>query len=446
MSSIKKWLPGRGWLVLPPIVVGILVVAVLARSKQALPRTEPRETAIPVDVLTVDEVPVRPSAIGYGTARPKNVWTAVAEVGGRAVEIHPDLRTGNEINASEVLVKIDPTDYQLRIQQRTAERSQAEAQLEQLVQGERSDAESLKVQQELLKVRKTEAARLRELRGNAAASQSESDNAEAAYLQQELAVQTLKRTIALMPAQQLAAQAAIQLARAKLDEARRDLERTTLRAPFDGLLSGVDLQPQQYLAPGQSLFELHDIATVEVEAQFSLAQMSRLVAIGDDPQESTEIVPHKIKPAEVLAQLTATVTVRSGDVAVEFRGQPVRASGTIDEETRTLGIVVEVDSTGQLDERRTVALRSGAYCEVVLARKAEARGILIPRTALRSGGVFLVNDTNRLQHHQVTVRGRFGKQLLVAGLSPGVRLVANPPLQAADGLLIEAAEFKAEEK
>lgn len=446
-SNFTKWFPTRRWLIVPPVIVGIVVVGALARSKKELPKGEPAERAIAVNYIDVAVQSVRPSITGYGSARPKNIWTAVAEVGGRAIEIHPMLRSGNSVMQDDVLLRIDPADYQLRIQQREADLSQAEAQLQQLVAGSRSDQQSLILQKALLEVRQSEVNRLRQLRGNAAASQSESDTAQAAYLQQALAVESLERTIALTPAQISSANAAIKLASARLDEAKRDLARTTITAPFAGLLSGVNLQPQQYVAPGQQLFELHDVDTIEVEAQFSLSQMNRLLAIGASAAKAQAAEANfaaEVTPSELLGELGATVTVRSGDVAVEFEGQPVRASGTIDEETRTIGIVVEVSSTGQLNEYRTVALRSGTYCEVVLTRQADATEIVIPRTSVRGKDVYLIDDANRLVRRAVRVRGSLRRQLIVDGLDSGDRLVVQPPTDVAEGLLVDPRKISGE--
>ena len=144
----------------------------------------------------------------------------------------------------------------------------------------------------------------------------------------------------------------------------------------------------------------------------------------------------KINPKELLAELTATVTVRSGDVAIEFEGRPVRALSTVDEQTRTLGIVVEVVAAGQLNEQRTVSLRSGAYCEVILSRETAAFAIVVPRTAVRDDSVYLVNDSDQLERRDVQIRASLGRDLVVEGLVPGDRLVIQPPPNAAAGLLV----------
>lgn len=436
MKRLKRWVSSPKWLVVPPVLIGLAVVVALANSRKELPRIPTEERAIPVDVMTVTSRPIRQTVVGYGTASPERIWTAVAEIGGRVTEVHPEFESGNRVDKRERLLQIDPADYELRIQQRAAELKQAEAELEQVQQGVRSDRTSLELQQALLEVRKQDVERLRQLRGSSAASQSESDLAQAAYLNQALAVESLQRTLSLSDAKLQSARAAISLAEARLREAQRDLERTTIEAPFDGLLVDAELQPGQYLSPGQALFELHDIDVIEVEAQFSLAQLSQLVLVGQ-PGETLE-VPAEIEPNRFLETLSATVTVRSGDVDVTFEGDPIRVTAAIDRQTRTLGVVVEVDTPARLGPGAAVALRSGAYCEVALFRRDPIEQIAVPRTAMREDAVFVIDADGRLRRRPVTVRGSLDDRRLIDGLRPGERLVLNPPADATDGLLVEA--------
>ena len=114
MSATHRWIPSRRWLFLPPILIGLLGVALLAMSRKELNRVPIEEAAIPLRVMRAMNTEVSPTATGYGTARPLRVWTAVAEVGGRIVDTHTDLRSGVFVKAGEPLLKIDDQDYLLR--------------------------------------------------------------------------------------------------------------------------------------------------------------------------------------------------------------------------------------------------------------------------------------------------------------------------------------------
>src|SRR6056297_2362772 len=104
MTTPKQWRLSRRWLIAPPVLIGLAVVIVLAGRRQQLPRTEPAELAVPVNVLSVEPEPIRQTVIGYGTARPERIWTAVAEVGGRVVEVAPDLESGARVGRGDWLL------------------------------------------------------------------------------------------------------------------------------------------------------------------------------------------------------------------------------------------------------------------------------------------------------------------------------------------------------
>jgi hypothetical protein len=139
MSRFAKFVPSRRWLIVPPNLIGIAVVGVLARSKKPLARLEPTELATQLVVQRVYRQAVPAVATGHGTAKPVRTWSAIAEVGGRIVEMRRNLRSGISIQEGEMLLVIDPTDYELQVRQRKSDRLQAESELEQLRLNETAD-------------------------------------------------------------------------------------------------------------------------------------------------------------------------------------------------------------------------------------------------------------------------------------------------------------------
>ncbi len=446
MSRFSRWIPSRRWLLIPPVVIGVTVVMILANSQKELARVAPQETSIPLLVTQVQAEPIFAEAIGFGTARARRVWTAVSEVGGRIRQTHHNLRSGIHVEQGQLLIHIDPIDYELRVQQRRADLAQFEAQLEQLELGRTADQHSLEIQENLLKVRESEVRRFQQLGESAAASQSEQETAQATWLQQAQSVQTLKNSLMLYPAQIAAAEANVNLAKSRRAEAERDVERTTIVAPFSGVLSDVSLEPNQYVAPGERLFQLLDTQLVEVEAQFSQAQLSQLWTShlpSSDPASpgmASQATPSPYAPpgSKLAAGLSAVVTTRSGDVTRTYTGQPVRISESLDDQTRTLGIVIRVRNEEGVPGSQPFALRPGAYCEVTLTAKAATTAMLIPRSCLEAGSVFVVDHENRLRRREVRVGFALRDHVVISeGVSDGDLVVVNPPAIVMDGALIE---------
>ena len=105
----------RQALILPPILIGAAVLfAVVARRNTPQQEAIP-EASRPLFVIKVPRTTVVPRVLGFGTARPGDIWTAVAEVKGRITQTHPELNAGAVIRQGETVVRVDPTEYELQI-------------------------------------------------------------------------------------------------------------------------------------------------------------------------------------------------------------------------------------------------------------------------------------------------------------------------------------------
>jgi multidrug efflux pump subunit AcrA (membrane-fusion protein) len=456
MNRLRKFLPSRRWLFVPPVIAGIAVVILMVRLRQELPRVDLDESPLELPVIRVEARPVRPRVEAYGTARPRRTWQAVAEVGGRIAEVHLQLDSGRAVDAGDVLLRIDDVDFQLRLEQRQADLRAAEASLRELRLSQTADETSLQIEQELLEVTRKELQRVQQLYRTNAVSSTELESVEGRLLQQTQAVQRLKNSVTLYPARIQSAEASISLATARVKEARRDVDRCTIRSPFAGVLAGVDLEIDQVVMPGQTLFELYDRRYLEVEARLSLAQLDRLWP-SQFAEERYREVP--LTDEAILKELAAVVTTRSGDVTHRWRGRPTRITESLDERTRTFGIVIEVenslaaasdqagktgdppDTVNEVPESRLptpkLPLRPGAFCEIRLLGKLIPQGILVPQTALDGDAVYVVDDQNRLQLRAVEIGVRMGDQRLINhGLRSGELVAVKPPVPAIRGMLV----------
>ena len=177
MNRFTRWLPSRRWLFIPPVLVGMAIFAAFALSRKELPTREVPETTVFLNVLTIESQFLYPKATGYGTVQPSRTWTAIAEVSGSIVETHPALDSGKKIAAGELLVRIDASDYELRVSQRQADLDSAQAKLQELEASRVADEASLVIESDLLLVNQQELGRRQELKNQRATSTSEFDQA-----------------------------------------------------------------------------------------------------------------------------------------------------------------------------------------------------------------------------------------------------------------------------
>lgn len=92
----KRW---RRWLIIPPVVVGMAVLVTLVVLRDPPARREATEVARTLRVIQLSPLDVLPRVVGHGTSRPARSVRVVAEVPGRVISVHPDLRAGAIIRA-----------------------------------------------------------------------------------------------------------------------------------------------------------------------------------------------------------------------------------------------------------------------------------------------------------------------------------------------------------
>lgn len=426
----------RSLLVAAPIVAGVAIFIWMVRHRQAPARTPIAEAARPLRVIEAPLAALRPRAIGYGTARPADIWSAVAEVKGQVIATHPELNPGAVLKAGEVALRIDPTEVELLIAQQEAEIAQAEAQLAELDAQEKNLEASLEIERASLELAEADLARLRSLRGSNSVSEAEYERKAREVLLQQQTTQSLINSVNVLPAQRRSLQATLEARRAALERARLDLERTVVEVPFDCRLSDVQIEQGQFLAAGQQLFDAYGIDEVEVEAQFPISQVRPLLPPATEPVDLTDDV---MKTMRQIFDVEATVRLETGDLDVSWNARFDRIREQLDVQTQTVRIVVAVDNPfAKAIPGVRPPLTPGMFCEVELRAPPRTGQIVIPRRALHDGSVYLVDQQNRLRRRAVEVESVQGRLAVIkAGLDGGERLVVSDPTPAVEGMLVE---------
>ena len=437
-----KWFSGarfRKWLILPPIMFGVVVVVLLRLNKSDLKPAAPPEAVRVLRFVRVAVVDVVPRVIGYGTAEPRRVWQAVAEVKGRVVRTHPQLESGAMVKRGEVLVVIDRKEYELVIARLEADIEQVSAQLEELSVQQANDQTLVQIETSSLELAKAELQRLKSLRDMRSVSESSVDNQRRLVLAQERNVQNLKNSLRLLPQQRKSLEAALAVKRANLEQAKLDLEKTTIAAPFDCRLSDVSIEVDQFVATGQLLFEAHGTDVTEVEAQIPLDRLRNLIS-----SEQRVVVPVNLDAGTVrrLFNFQVIVRYRIGDFEAQWEGSVVRMREQIEPRTHAIGLVVAVEKPyHQAIPGQRPPLVQGMFCEVELRGTVRKDRVVIPRLALHGKHVYVLDDEDRLRRRTVVVVfDQAGFACLGSGLRGGERVVVSDPTPAIEGMRVVPVE------
>ena len=166
-------LHGRRLLILPPVVIGAVVLGWLVRGRAELEPHAPAEVTRALRVIEVPQVTLVPRVLGYGTARAGDIWKAVAEVKGRVVAVNRELKAGAVLRQGDEALRIDPAEYELLIVQLQADIAQVQAQQAEQTALEKNYQASLKIEEDSLALAQRDLARLRRLATSNSVTQSE---------------------------------------------------------------------------------------------------------------------------------------------------------------------------------------------------------------------------------------------------------------------------------
>jgi RND family efflux transporter MFP subunit len=367
------------------ISFGVLGLWALTASK---PEMERRKPPVPVPMVRIMAVKTGPQKVyiqGEGTVRPLREINLVPEVGGKVVYASPSLVNGGVFKKDALLLRIDPVDYQLAVT---------------LARAKVKDAESR------LQVAEEEAAAARD---------------EWRLLYEDGSEENSKPPPLVAKEPQLAAaKAELEADKADLRKALLHLERTELKAPFDGRVGEENVDIGQYVSPGQSLGSLYSTKAAEIVAPLEGEALFWFDVPGFTTRDG------RGSPALVKASVAGR--------ELRWTGKVVRTEGKLDERTRMINVVVRVEQP----YASKPPLVFGLFVEVQIEGRTIPNGAVIPRAALHQGDiVWVVGEDNRLQFRHVEVGRIQGDEVVVTGgLEDGERLVTTPLKAVTDGMLV----------
>lgn len=258
---------------------------------------EAEEESWPVTVITAAPQPMSPQITLYGRVETPRTATLNAAVHAR-VESVP-AREGQTVLRDEILVVLEDTDTQLMVDRCTADVQEAEAGLKSLQLQHRDNQEILNHEKRLYELKQKEVERYRKLKARQSVSEENMSRVLREAHSQAISLQAKSGVVRDYTNRLARSEARLRRARANLKEAQTLLERTVIRAPFDGRITRVFPAPGERVNIGMNLVEIYDTAALEIRAQIPLRVLPG--------------IQHHIGRSGA-EQLTATVRIGGADV------------------------------------------------------------------------------------------------------------------------------------
>ena len=225
---------GFALVVVAGAVATYLVITKPEPARRDLAAWVPEVELYPVCLQTFD-APV----VGHGTVRAKSPLRIVPEVSGSLIYVNKDLAVGKQIEEGELLFEIDPRAYQLQVDQAQAEIKRLEAQLSRLREEEVTLQERLCVAEELLQLAERNWKRELELEPGKGTTEVELLIAQTAFLRQKEQVPEYESRLAMNPHRIGEVEALLDMQRAELAGARRQVGKTKIFCPFDARIESI---------------------------------------------------------------------------------------------------------------------------------------------------------------------------------------------------------------
>lgn len=349
-----KWI-ARGFRALVG-VFAIIIAAALFRylvATREAPQARAERPALPV-VRAVECLP-KPVArrwTAYGTARAMVAADIAAEVSGRVVERPEHLEAGVAVQPAELLLRLDPTDYQQRVVSARQQVISIESQLTGLEIEQARLAEQAELLREERAVAERDLARVRDAFTRGAGNESQVDARVQALNAVTRTQAVVLSALEAVPPRRSSLLASLESGRADLRQAEENLARTEIRAPFAGGLQEIRFRIAEWVRAGDPVARVVDLSRIEVPLRLAQSA-SGLIALGD------------------------AVTLRAeGGAALSWAGSVVRIAPETDPATRSLTVFVEVRQRPDAD---APLLRPGQFVMGEIRSADRTPTLVVPR-------------------------------------------------------------------
>ncbi len=423
------------WMFIPAALVGLLILWILVTLRSQPERMDLPEASRAVRIIEVPRLTVIPTLTGTGTVRPGQTWTSVAQVNGEIIEIHPRFKKGEVLSKGDVLLMIDPSDYELAIAQAKNNIEATQTQIADIDVKESNTRKLLEIEEKTLRLNQKELERKRKILDKGVISKSDFEKEERNVLAQQQGVEAQRNALNLYPTERQRLKAELLRLESQLEAASLDLERTIITLPMTGRIAAANVEINQYVGRGEVLAVVDGNETAEVEIQVPMRRMSGLLR-SDSQLDLSQSNMTNI--ADRLG-LTARVFLRHSGLSVEWPAWVTRFSDTLDPKTRTLGVTVEVQGPYALVQPGVrPPLIKGLFVDVELKGRPRPDSLVVPIAALNNGSVYVVGEDNRLEIREV-VTGLIGSEYAVieSGLMENERIVISDLVPAIEGMLLE---------
>jgi RND family efflux transporter MFP subunit len=373
------------------LVAGSVALASYLIKTKPEPRKRVRSPTIPVvEIMTPQAQSFTQKINSSGSVEANRSTNIIAEVSGKVTQENKAFQEGNYFRKGQHLLSIDNTNYKNAIIIASAEVSQRELEL--------------KTEQNLANL----AVRDFQLLGN----------------------NRRPNEIASRKPHIAATLANLQASKIRLQQARDDLNKTRVLAPYEGRLLTRSVDIGQFVTPGTLLGQVYSTDYVEVRLPLSLADYEQLKLPENfrNQQSKTNTDKPEVKFA-----------ARYGNKSYEWTGRVVRASPAMDARTRQISVIAQIeDPFTKKSGSDAPPIKIGQFLQAEIIGTTLRNVFVIPTAATRQNREVMIYDEGKVRILPIEVLASDKDKLVIAedSLPALAKLIVTPMPSAKDGMTV----------
>lgn len=348
------------------LIAGIAINFVFASMKKPPEEKEPVDNTPIVAVEAVSVAPMTLQVSSYGVVKPKYETELVSQISGEIIELSETFVRGGFVKKGQLLARIDPSDYQAALIDAQATMASARASLE------KERAQGKVAEREWKQITNTSPTEL---------------SLRKPQLAQELA--------------------RVKAAQAMVLRAKRNLERTQIKAPYDAMIESRKVGLGSFVGTGSMVGKLLGTQSAEVRLPVADNQLEFLLNQGKDAT------------VNLVGTYAGKETVWPAKIA--------RSEGVIDSQSRMTYLVAQIrDPYALSDNNQATPVRFGSYVNAKILGLEVAQATSIPRHLVNEGRVALLDSESKLHYSPIHVIRQDGENVIVSGgLADGDQLIVS---------------------
>jgi RND family efflux transporter MFP subunit len=367
-------------IIVPIVILAIGIVAFIGFSSMKKPPEEKAEVDN-TPIVAVEEIHVTPMNLkvnSYGVVQPKYETELVAQISGEVVELAEVFVRGGFVLKNQLLARIDPNDYKAALIEAEATMASARAALE------TERAQGQVAEQEWKRITNTSPTEL---------------SLRKPQLAQELA--------------------RVKSAQASVLRAKRNLERTEIRAPYDAMIESRMIGLGSFVGTGTKLGKLLGTDVAEIRLPVADNQLEFLVKEGEDAK------------VNLIGNYAGKNVIWVAKIA--------RNEGVVDNKSRMSYLVAEVKDPYGLhvkeDGLKYNPIRFGSYVTAEIFGVSLENAALLPRYLVSNSRVAILDTDSKLHYADITIARQEGSNVIVTGgLHEGDQLIVSALDYPVDGM------------